>query len=100
MAVKQKKMTIYITIKNPHQRFRKSALPAGGRGLFLLAAMKSLNVDGVILLHTIDNRRLQEFFSGAQFFNNTRFLDFSLELFKSFFDVFAFFNRNDNHNKM
>ena len=59
-----------------------------------------LNVDGLHLRGSSLYRRLLEVLAGAKLTDGTGLLEFSLEFLQSPFDVLAFLDLYDDHNRM
>lgn len=60
--------------------------------------MKLLDIDSTHHLFTVRYRGFLKRLTTTQFFYYTCFLKFPFEFLQSFFDVFAFFYWNYNHN--
>ena len=78
-----------VFVDNEVQRWRNSLL-------FLVGA-ELLNIDSVLHLESLQNRRLVVLLTCAQLLNNTCLFEFSLELLESSFDVLTIFYWYNNH---
>ena len=62
-----------------------------------VVAVHVFHVNRVQFVFAGYDRRFGEILAAAEFFENARSFVFSFEFFQSAFDVFALFDRHDNH---
>ena len=67
------------------------------RCLLLFLETQMLHVNGLLKGHALDHGRLLKILAGAHLTDGTGFLEFALEFLQGSFNVFAFFNRNNDH---
>lgn len=72
-------------------------LPHRKKRFLFFVALEALHVDGFEALYAVFHRGFGEVLACAEFFDDAGFFVFAFEFFQSAFDVFALFNRHDNH---
>ena len=65
--------------------------------LLLFLKTKLLNIDSLLERHALFDGRLLEVLAGTHLANGAGFFELTLEFLKGSFDVFAFFDGNDDH---
>ena len=67
------------------------------KSLLLFLKTKLLNIDGLHMSHTLKYGRLLKVLAGAHLADGTGLFELTLEFLQGSFDIFAFFDGNDDH---
>ena len=67
------------------------------KNLLLFLETEMLHIDSLLMSNSLLDGRLLEVLAGAHFAHGAGLLELALEFLQGPFDVFAFFNRNNDH---